>query len=365
MNHADAWRWRALGFAAALVAATGNCSSSSDAGPAQPSGGGPDGGGDADDPIVPGTGTPCAPQQHEVLGIKVALDANWASTPGTMGCDESSGCKGTIYLWLLSRFDVSGQMATGTTTTCGNQTPTVELTQLGSESEGVPSGGAKVTIQFPASVWDAVAMNPLKPPVTSAGVLGGWNVGSSFKVNPTVVTFGLKPSSALAAASATWPASQSGIAASDISDDDDDGHPGITATPSSTDGNSLPATGLATAPPYAPQADELYVALRTELSFYGLATSCTEVSGTASAQLFNNHVIGCHLQGGGDCTPTEWDFVDQMSTIYVGTGVTIPAGVPPASFAPAGITGAFAAKLLSTDADGGGIDCAAVRAALP
>ena len=76
-------------------------------------------------------------------------------------------------------------------------------------------------------------------------------------------------------------------------------------------------------------------------------------------------LIGCHLKGGGDCTPTEWDFVDQMSTVYVGSGVTVPAGVPPASFAPAGITGTFTAKLLSTDADGGGIDCAAVRAALP
>jgi hypothetical protein len=364
MNYASGWRWRALGFAA-LVAATGNCGASDDAGSARPSGGGLDSGVDADEPIVVGTGKACTPQTHEVIGIKVALDANWPATAGTMGCDESSGCKGTIYIWLLSRFDVSGQMMTGTTTTCGNQIPTVELTQLGSESEGVPSGGAKVTIQFPSSVWDAVAMNPLKAPVSSAGVLGGWNVGSSFKVDPTAASFGLKPSSPLTAGSATWPASQGDIASTDMNDDDNDGHPGVTAIPSSTDGNSLPATGLSTTPPYAPQADKLYLVLRTGLSFYGSATSCTDMSGTAKALVFNEHVVGCHVQGGGDCTPTQWDFVDQMSTVYVGSGVTIPPGVAAPSFAPAGITGTFTSKLMSNDADGGGIDCAAVRAALP
>ncbi len=364
MSHASGWRWKAVGFGA-LVATTGHCSASDGAGPARPSAGGPEGGMDADEPVVVGTGAACTPQTHEAIGIKVALDVNWASTPGTMGCAESSGCKGTIYLWLLSRFDVSGQTVTGATTTCGNKTPTVELTPLGSQSEGVPSGGAKVSIEFSPSVWDAVAMNSMKPPVPSAGVLGGWNVGSSFKVNPTVASFGLKTSSPLTAGSATWPASESDIASTDISDDDNDGHPGITATPSSTEGNSLPATGLSTSPPYAPQADKLYVVLRTELSFYGSSTSCTEVSGTAKARVFNDHVIGCHLQGGGDCTPTQWDFVDQISTVYVGSGVTIPAGVAAPSFEPAGIAGTFTAKFLSNDTDGGDIDCAAVRAALP
>jgi hypothetical protein len=364
MNRLRDWRWKGLGFAA-LLAATGNCGSSGDAGPAQPSADDADSGVDAGEPIVVGTGAACPPQTHEVIGIKVALEANWSSTPGTVGCEVASGCNGTISVWLMSQFDVSGQMVTGTTTTCGNQTPVLTLSQLGSEAAGVQSGAAHLDVEFPSSVWAAVAMNPMKPPVPSTGVLGGWNLGSSLKIDPTFASFGLAPSSPLNTASATWPASESGIPSTDITDDDDDGHPGITATPSSTDGNILPPTGLSTSPPYAPLADALYLALRSEISFYGRATSCTEFSGTASAPLFNNHVIGCHLQGGGDCVQTQWDFVDQMSTVYVGSGVTIPAGVEAPSFAPSGIAGTFTAKVLSNDADGGGIDCAAVLAALP
>ena len=365
MNRRRDWRWTPLGLLAALVAASGSCSSSDDAGPGGTLASAPDAGQDADEPTLPGTGPACPPRTHEVLGIKVALDVNWPSTAGTMGCATAGGCNGTIYLWLLSQFDISGQMASGTTTTCGNQTPTVTLTQLGAQAEGVQSGTATVSIQFAPSMWDAVAMNPSKPPVATTGVFGGWNVGASFKADPTVAFFGLKPSSPLTAASATWPASESDIPSTDISDDDNDGHPGITATPSSMDGNVLPATGLSTSPPYAPQADKLYVVLRTEVSFYGRATTCTEISGTAQASLFNDHVIGCHVQGGGDCTQAQWDFIDQISNVYVGSGVTIPAGVQAPSFAPAGITGSFMAKVLSNDADGGGIDCAAVRAALP
>jgi hypothetical protein len=127
------------------------------------------------------------------------------------------------------------------------------------------------------------------------------------------------------------------------------------------DGNSLPATGVSN----APQADRLYVVLRTEVSFYGLTSNCTDMSGKAMASLFNEHVVGCHLQDAGDCTQTQADFIDQIGTIYVGSGVTVPAGTPAASFAPQGITGTFVGKVLATDDGSDSVDCAAVRAALP
>jgi hypothetical protein len=354
-----------------LLCAGAGCSSSGDGGIAASSGAvSKDAGDDASEPILPGDGAACTPHQHEVLGIKVALDVNWGSTPGTMGCLTGSGCDGTIYLWLLSRFNVSGpmggsgQMGSGTTTVCGNKLPTTVLSALGSMGEGVSGGAAKVTIGFPSSVWDRVASNPQKAPTAATGVLGGWNVGASLKVDPTVAFFGLDPSSRYATVSQTWPAAGTSIPASAITDDDQDGHPGITATPSSTDGNSLPATGLSTGAA-APQADKLYVALRTELSLYGLTTTCTDVSGKARASLFNEHVIGCHVQNGGDCTPTQWSFIDQIATVYVGSGVLVPPAVPPQSFAPQGIEGTFQAKVLAMDDDGGSVDCAAVRAALP
>jgi hypothetical protein len=365
MNPLRDWRRTPLRLITALVVTGASCSESSDSGPVATPAIAPDAGDDAGEATVEGAGAACTPQTHEVLGAKVSLDANWPATPGTVGCAAADGCKGSLNVWLLSRFDIAGHTANGTTTTCGNQTPTITLTSLGAQSEGVQTGTATVSIQFPSSVWDAVAMNASKPPIAATGVLGGWNVGSSFKVNPTVAFFGLKGSSPLTSASATWPPSESAIPATDISDDDNDGHPGITATPSSMEGNSLPATALSTSPPYAPQADKLYVVLRTELSLYGLATGCKDISGTARVALFNDHVIGCHVQGGDDCTQAQWDFVDQVSPVYVGAGVTIPASVQAPSFAPAGITGTFKAKVLSNDPNGGGVDCAAVRAALP
>jgi hypothetical protein len=365
MNPLHDWRWTPLSLLTALVVTSASCSESNDSGPAAAPASAADAGDDADEPTLEGMGAACTPQTHEVLATKVSLDVNWPGGPGTMSCASPDGCKGSISLWLLSQFDISGHMGSGVTTMCGNETPTITLTALGAQGEGVQSGTASVSIQFPPSVWDAVAMNPSKPPVPAVGVFGGWNVGASFKVDPTVAFFGLKSSSPLASASATWPASEMAIPAADLSDDDNDGHAGITATPLSTGGNSLPATALSTSPPYAPKADKLYVVLRTELSMYGLATSCSDISGTARVALFNDHVIGCHVQGGDDCTQAQWDFIDLISPVYVGAGVTIPASVQPPSFAPAGITGTFKAKVLSHDPKGGGIDCAAVRAALP
>jgi hypothetical protein len=322
-----------------------------------------DASGDADEPLLVGTGAACTQRTQEVVGIKVSLDVNWPGTPGTLSCASADGCNGKAYLWLLSKFRISGHETTGTTTTCGNQMPTSSLTQVGSQGEGVPGGGAKVTIQFPSSMWDAVAANPAKGPTAASGEIGGWNVGSSFKVAPTVAFFGIKPSSSFASASTTWPASESALTADDLSDDDNDGHPGITAVPASTDGNVLPATGIATSPPLAPQADKLYIALRTALSFYGTASSCSQIEGTAKAAVFNDHVVGCHLAGGSECSAAEWDFIDQLSTVYVGSGVSIPPSTPAAS-APSDITGTFTAKTLAYD-DGASVDCAAVRAALP
>ena len=151
----------------------------------------------------------------------------------------------------------------------------------------------------------------------------------------------------------------------DISDDDNDGHPGITAIPSSMDGNSLPATALSTSPPYAPQADKLYVVLRTELSLYGLATGCKDISGTAKATLLQQSCDRLSRPRWGRLHTGAMGLRRPGLPGLRGRRLTIPASVQAPSFAPAGITGTFNAKVLSNDPNGGGVDCAAVRAALP
>jgi hypothetical protein len=314
----------------------------------------------------------CPAQTDEVVAAKVTLNVNWPATLANAGC-VSPKCNGAINIWLLSQYHINGNAVTGSTTTCGNQTPPIPLTSLGSQSEGLPMGQtATVQVNFAADVWKQIAKNA--PPAMATGTLGGWNVGSSLQIDPTTTAYGLKPTSMFAKPATAWPCSQSDIPMADLADDDGDGFPGITGTPAMGNGDYLPATNLMTSPPFAPQADKLFLALRTELRLYGHSTSCTDSEGGAEALLLNNHVVGCHIPQGMtcadstcNCTAAQWNFIDSNTTVYVGEGVTIPAamGSCQAGFEPANITGTFQSKILSNAADGGGIDCAAVLAALP
>jgi hypothetical protein len=342
------------------------CSSSSDPPPTRrPGDAGISDGANAQ-PNVEGDGAPCTHNAHEVVGAKVVLDVVWPSTTA------NAGGTGQIVIWLMANYDIHDDLTvTGITYTCGNQTPPIPLSRIGSLSEGLPSGQqGTIQIAFDPSVWAAVmdgtGPGKINAPIEGTAELGGWNLGSSLAIHPTNSVFGLPPSSPYYAPTAQWPASASAFAASDLVDGDNDGKPGITATPVSGNGLILPATGVELTAPFAPQADELYVVLRTQLSLYGIGTSCTEIQGTAAVQLLNNHVIGCHLANdGGECSSAQADFIDQNTTVYFGPGVVVPRSVQAASYEPQGITGTFTGKILSTDPDGGGIDCDAVRAALP
>jgi hypothetical protein len=320
-------------------------------------------------PSFEGDGGACAMNAHETVAAKIKLNVGWGLTLANAGCDSKSmpPCSGEIDIWLLSKYDINGTSVTGTTFTCGNKTPPIPLSPAGSQSEGLPSGQqGTVQIAFDPSVWANIMANPNKAPTPVQGTIGGWNIGSTFTIEPTNSVYGLSATSTFSSSTTTWPPTQASLMASDLADDDNDGHPGITATPSNAMGFSLPSTAPAMAPPYPPQADQLYVALRTELSLYGTSSSCTDVSGTVDVQLLNNHVIGCRIAGdGGACSMDQYNFIDENTTVYVGPNVTIPRSVMPPSFAPPGITGTFQAKVLSTDADAGGIDCNAVLTALP
>jgi hypothetical protein len=111
------------------------------------------------------------------------------------------------------------------------------------------------------------------------------------------------------------------IPTTDLSDDDMDGNPGITAYPVSDAamGFYLPGTSLAVngQPPPA-KADKLYIVSRTVLSLNGTSQSCTETTGMVSVPQYDLHVIGCHDLGASDCMAAEWQFIDGNVTIYAG-----------------------------------------------
>jgi hypothetical protein len=366
------------GLGAAITAGTlavgTGCSSSSSGsssgGTASSSGGGgtTDGGEAGTGPDSVGTGMACPPNTHETVGAKIKLAVQWPQTLANNGCDDKSmpKCTGEIDIWLLTHYTINGTQVTGTVDTCKNVTPPIPLTSTGTQSSGLDPAKttAVVKTDFLDAVWNGIIANPKHVPTQTSGVLAGWNIGSSMRILPTNSVYGVSQTSTWASDKTAWPGSESMIAASDITDDDNDTYPGITITPSAATGYVLPATAALQTPPVF--ADQLYLALRTELSLYGTSTSCTDISGTVGVQLLNNHVIGCRLAGdAGACSMAQWDFIDSNTTVYVGPGVRIPTSVAAPSFAPPGISGTFDAKILSTDADGGSIDCAAVVKALP
>jgi hypothetical protein len=137
------------------------------------------------------------------------------------------------------------------------------------------------------------------------------------------------------------------VSPGDLADDDGDGHPGITGVPRSDSGFYVPYT----APSGGSPTDQLYLAVRTEVSLYGTSTSCTESSGAATVNLLNNHVVGCDIAGsagadagGNPCNQQQYGFIDSNTTVYQIAG------------------GTYQTKQLATD---GGGSCADVLAALP
>jgi hypothetical protein len=115
----------------------------------------------------------------------------------------------------------------------------------------------------------------------------------------------------------------------DITDDDKDGNPGITAVPpSGNDGTSSPSCTTGHTCTYflvptsisasSSQADQVYLVSRNRFSLSGMRkTDCSKGSGTASITLFDNHVVGCRIKGGTACNDAQVGFVDTNRPVYV------------------------------------------------
>jgi len=136
-----------------------------------------------------------------------------------------------------------------------------------------------------------------------------------------------------------------------------DGNPGVTANPKNDTGPNpvytYPPTTV-TIGSTPPLADEVYVAMRNEFQATGMRMdSCTQGTGTVTVTLFENHVIGCHINNPARaCTSDEVSFLDQNRTIYGPTASSVASASNP-------IVGTAKVAQFAYDAT-----CADVRAAL-
>jgi hypothetical protein len=252
-------------------------------------------------PIVAGDGGLCDGNPQGALGTKITLNVRW---PGTAARNRGSG---TLSLWLLLRYAVDGSGGiAGTVETCGMQMPTF-VYNTGDNGPVLPQPTAQVQITIPAGSWDGTPTTPI------TGARGGSRIGSTFAIDPVVTLFGLERASALDNAAQAWPPSVTDLVATDLTYADGGayqpgvGEPGILAIPTSDMPWALPATSLRMS---SPHVDELWLALRTQLSLQGSVLSCTKLAGTAVAGRLDTHVVGCHVIDGGPCTADQYVFVD-------------------------------------------------------
>jgi len=247
---------------------------------------------------LPTDGGPCAPITDGTQAVHIMMAVTW---PGTIGTEAGSG---TVHVWTRSKFKIDASNAiTAINSPCGSLIPDIQTTPI--------AGGGKVQAEFPAAVWTSPSM----PTYTATGTQTGFDVGSKVTMSPVAVLVGLTMTDPTAA----WPA----LSAVTGADHDGDGKLGITAVPKATGGYAQPPTSLLR----TNKADKLYIASRTTSGTSGTRVACDLQTGPATVTAFDNHVIGCHVAGGGECTASEYQFVDSNRTVYKVTGATFEAKI--------------------------------------
>ncbi len=250
----------------------------------------------------------CPSDTNLALAVHVSFPVTW---PATTAAGASSGTQ-TAHIRWLSKYSVDGTKLNGTQQTCSLSLPDVQLNAIGV----IAAGGSKIQIEIPTSVWAVSSM----PKFSGEATMSGWDPGGSFSFSPGLGLVGLALPSSVDAATMKWPSSSWNFpAGTTFSDGDGDSKPGITATPLNGNGYVYPPVQVGLGG-LAPAADKVYIVSRNRIGLSGKWTSCNELSGTATVALFDNHVVGCHVRGGSECTTdavnTQADFLDQNRTVY-------------------------------------------------
>lgn len=267
----------------------------------------------------PVMGDTCEEAESWTEALHYVLDVTWpATTAGEKGA-------GTIDIWSRVQLKAKGNDLQVGLHACGSVLPETKLTVAGK----LATGGEKVLVEVNEAVWDA----PSIPITMATGTQSGFKVGSSVEFS-YVSLLGVT----LEDPKAAWPESGADLVVTDL---EKDGASGYTATPRSGGGYVLPPTAVGLAGS-APKADKVYLVSRQGMTLKGTRTACGQHSGKAEVSEFDNHVVGCHIEGGSECSEGQQDFVDQNRMRYVVSSAR------------------YEAVVVKDDAS-----CSAVRAALP
>ncbi len=245
-----------------------------------------------------GDGT-CATESTSAIHVVVGI-----SWPATLAATEGSG---DLHIWLKSHSIISGTpnpdgsySINSTAKSCGSYIPDIE---------SLIRPGEMMSIVIPDEIWELAGM----PETASTGTMSSNGPNATISMQPSGSAIGVTMTDPL---NDPWPATGAEMLGSQI-DHDQDGSPGITGNPRSDGPYKLPPVdAIGGALGTGPFADKLYLATRVVMTIDGVRTSCTTASGTATVSYFDNHVLGCHVQGAGECDAIQAEFIDTMRTVY-------------------------------------------------
>lgn len=263
----------------------------------------------------------CAARSTSSQATHVVVQVSWpASLAITAG-------KGEMHVWTKAELTVQGSAVTGTARPCGATIPALTA------ASGL--GGGKLQVEIPPGVWSA----PTMPVFQIRGTTTGFDMGDAVSMEPLASLVGATMDDPLTGA---WPAKVSRLT---LMDPDGDGHPGIPAIPRTDPPFGAPPVDIASAlNPPGRVADRLDLATRTVMSFTGTRDSCSSVRGTASVTRVDSHVVGCHVQGDGECTKEQSGFIDAVQPRFTVESATFEMREVPASATCADVRAALPAR---------------------
>jgi hypothetical protein len=254
--------------------------------------GGASGSGGSDASVAPPTDAPFNPVTCDFSGTwasYVSIDVTWSGTIVLLAGE------GHLQQWNLTR-EVQAPLSTTVTAhtkPCGIFLPDLQTT--------IFNFFQKYGIRFPDALFDKGSI-----PDTTFSFLADITTNPiTFKTDVFAIVIG---SDLADATTAAWPA----VSAMNLRDDDHDGKPGITVTPVTTNGYSLPPANLIS----GELADLVYISTRTVSELSGTISNCDRIEADVTIQTVNGKpgidstVVGCRKQGGAQCSAEEAAFVD-------------------------------------------------------
>jgi|GEM_PF-3928809 len=276
------------------------------------------GGAGGEEPVGGSGSDPNTCPTDYTMATHIVMNVTWPKTTAKVGpitVTVVPAGSGQVHLWSRSYFEEDGNTSEIRSKSCGSTLPPIQTSAV--------AGNEKLLPVIPNASWDKPDMPEFLGSATKTG--------NSVVASTGVALVGLTMSTP----TGTWPARTAIMGV----DHDSDGFAGLAAIPKTSDGYSEVPLDL----DRTKRADRMDLAIRTVMTLNSTVEGCPETyNGTASVSKFENHIIGCHVKGGGECSDTQKNFVDSNRTVYTVKSAT------------------FTAKRVSDDAS-----CADVRAALP